>query len=149
MTKERFKLGVYVTLILRKDNKIVLIRRANTGIDDGQYACAGGKVDGDEPITGAMVREAYEEIGITLKKKDLKVVHVLHAIKNETRCETIGFFIEARAWEGEPQNMEPHKCDDIAWFQLSALPENTMPTLIHVLAMLDKGVSFSEYGWEE
>ena len=148
MTKERFKLGVYVSLILRKGDEILLIRRAKTGVDDGLYGCAGGKIDGDEQITYAMMREAGEEIGIKLKKEDLKVVHVLHAKRNQTLCEMLGFFIEASVWEGEPKNMEPNKHDDLAWFKLALLPDNTQPALIHVLAMLDKGVSFSEFGWE-
>lgn len=148
MQKERFKIGSFVSLILRKDTKVLLIRRFNTGCEDGMYGCAGGGVDGNEPITQALVREADEELGIKLKREHLNVVHVVHR-KNGLGQEMIGFFIEATAWEGDPYNREPHKCDDLAWFELDQLPDNCQPTFKHVLAMLNKKVFYSEFGWEE
>lgn len=148
MTKERFKIAAFVALILRKNEKILLIRRSNTGSGDGFYSCAGGGVDGDEPVTHAMIREAYEELGIKLKKENLKIVHIVHSKKRQDAHENIGFFLEATDWDGELQNMEPHKHDDVAWFCINALPENTFPRLIHVLKMLDKKIFYSEYGWD-
>lgn len=148
MTKERFKIGSYVSLILLRDNKILLIRRYQTDFDDGLYGCAGGSIDGDEPILHAMVREAREELGIQLKKEDLTVVHVLHYKKHERCDETVGFYVAARAWDGEPQNSEPHKCDDVAWFALDELPQNTQAHLKQVLEKVNKGVFYSEFGWE-
>lgn len=146
MASERFKLVPFVALILRKESKILLIRRYNTGYDDGVYACAGGGVDGDEPVTRAVIREAQEELGITLNPVDLKVVHVLHT-KHPNGSETIGFFIEATQWVGEPTNREPHKCDDLAWFDFDKLPDNTINTFKHVVLMLSKNVFYSEFGW--
>jgi ADP-ribose pyrophosphatase YjhB (NUDIX family) len=146
MSKERFKLVPFVALILRKGTKILLIRRYNTGYDDGTWACAGGGVDGKEPVTNAVIREAREELGIKLKSENLKMAHVLHA-QHSIGHETIGFFIEATEWEGEPKNMEPHKCDNIGWFDLNELPENLIPTFGHVVQMLEKNVFYSEFGW--
>ena len=148
MARERFKIGAFVALILRKNEKILLIRRSNTGSGDGFYACAGGGVDGDEPITQAMIREADEELGIKLKKENLKIVHVIHSKQRDGANESVGFFMEAMMWEGEPQNMEPHKHDDVAWFHLNDLPQNTFPRLIHVIKMMEEKVFYSEYGWD-
>lgn len=147
MTQERFKVGPYVALILRKDNHILLIRRYKTGCDDGFYACAGGGVDGNEPITYACIREAQEEIGITLQREHLRVVHVLHSRHNNEK-ETVGFFIQATEWTGTPQNMEPHKHDDVCWFALNDLPQNIVPGLKHVLEKIKKDIFFSEFGWD-
>jgi len=149
MTKKRFKLSSFVSLVLRRNQEVLLIRRANTGYEDGLYCCAGGSVDGNEPITDALMREAKEELGIILKKEHLRVVHVIHRkLKRDYDSELIGFFIEATEWEGEPQNMEPHKHDDVAWFTLNNLPQNTIPILKHVLKMLDENIFYSEFGWE-
>ncbi|MFA6535330.1 MAG: NUDIX domain-containing protein [Candidatus Babeliales bacterium] len=148
MARERFKIGAFVALILRKNEKILLIRRFNTGSGDGFYACAGGGVDGDEPITQAMIREADEELGIKLKKENLKIVHVIHSKQRDGANESVGFFMEATVWEGEPQNMEPHKHDDVAWFALYDLPQNTFPRLIHVIKMMEEKIFYSEYGWD-
>lgn len=146
MHKERFKIMPYAVIILRKRKKILLIRRYNTGYGDGFYACAGGGVDGNESITDAVIREAREELGITIKKENLKMVHVLHG--RHTDYEAIGFFIEAFAWEGEPRNVEPHKCDDIGWFDIDSLPENTVAHLKHVLERMKQDSFYSEFGWE-
>lgn len=148
MITQDFTVFAYVSLILRRDNTILLIRRFKTGSSDGLYACAGGRLDGDEPLTHAMAREACEEIGIQLKRESLKMVHVLHTKQNKGYRETVGFFMEATVWEGDPKNMEPHKHDDIGWFPISSLPQNTMPTLLHVLRMREQGLLFSEYGWD-
>jgi ADP-ribose pyrophosphatase YjhB (NUDIX family) len=147
MQKQPFKISSYVALILKNENNILLIRRFQTGIDDGCYGCAGGKINGNEPITQALIREAYEELGIILKKEHLKVVHVLHR-KHKQGYEVIGFYILATTWEGNPQNMEPHKCDDIIWVDVATLPENTQPHFKHVIKMLQNNIFFSEFGWE-
>jgi 8-oxo-dGTP diphosphatase len=148
MAKERFKIPVFVALILRKNEKILLIRRSNTGSGDGFYSCAGGGVDGDETITQAMIREADEELGIKLKKENLKIVHIVHSKKRQDANENVGFFLEATEWDGELRNMEPHKHDDVSWFCLNNLPKNTFPRLIHVIKMVDEKVFYSEYGWD-
>lgn len=147
MSQERFKIGSFVSLILKKESKVLLIRRFNTGCEDGMYGCAGGGVDGNEPITQAIIREASEELGIRLKKDDIKMLHIVHK-KNGAGQEMIGFFLEASEWEGEPKNMEPHKCDDIGWFDLQNLPTNCQPTFKHVINMLEKNIFYSELGWE-
>lgn len=145
--QERFKMIAFVSLILRRGSEVLLIRRFNTGFEDGMYGCAGGGVDENEPITQALVREAYEELGINLKKEHLNVVHIVHR-KNSINIETIGFFVEACEWEGAPCNMEPHKCDDVQWFEIKKLPDNCQPALKHVLALRDQNKFFSEMGWE-
>ncbi|MFH1831581.1 MAG: NUDIX domain-containing protein [bacterium] len=150
MTKrKRFAVPCFVAALIRKENKILLVRRYKTGDEDGLYGCAGGGLDDNEPVTHAVVREAQEELGITLKKENLKIVHVLHR-RNDVGVdvEEIGFFVLATEWEGELQNMEPHKHDDVRWFELDALPENIMPTLIQALEMIRDGIFYSEMGWD-
>lgn len=147
MQKERYKIGSFVSLILRRGTEVLLIRRFNTGCEDGMYGCAGGGIEANEPVTQAIMREAAEELGIKLKKEDLKIVHVVHR-KNDQGKEMVGFFIEAREWGGDPCNKEPHKCDDLAWFNINNLPVNCQPTFRHVVTMLDNNIFFSEMGWE-
>jgi ADP-ribose pyrophosphatase YjhB (NUDIX family) len=147
MQQERFKLVPFVSLILKKGSQVLLIKRLNTGVDDGLYACAGGGVDEHEPVTQAMIREAAEELGITLKREHIRVAHILHR-KYQHGAEMIGFYIEATEWEGEPCNMEPDKCGDVRWFDIKNLPENCQPSFKQVITMIDKGAFFSEMGWE-
>ena len=58
---ERFKLVVAVHLILIENGKILLLRRYNTGYEDGNYSLVAGHIDGNESVIQAMQREALEE----------------------------------------------------------------------------------------
>ena len=75
---ERFKAVIAVHLILIKDNQILLLRRFNTGYEDGNYSVVAGHLDGNESVLKAMQREAFEEAGIQISEKDLQIVHVMH-----------------------------------------------------------------------
>lgn len=145
MPKERFKLVPTSHLILIKDNKILLLRRFNTGFEDGNYSVVAGHLNGNETFIQAMIREAREEAGIGLKPDDLDVVHVMHR-----KCpgeERIDFFIKAKKWKGEPKIMEPNKCDDLSWFALNDLPENIIPYLKQAIENIMNNTIYSEHGW--
>jgi len=144
MPKDRFKVIPTSHLILVKDGKILLLRRFNTGWSDGQYSVVAGHLDGNETFLQAMIREAKEEAGIELSQEDLEVVHVVHRKSNEER---IDFFILAKKWKGDPKNMEPHKCDDLNWFEMDKLPENTIPYIRQAIDCFRKGTFYSEHGW--
>src|SRR3990167_3802399 len=113
MPQEKFKIIPSVYLILIKDNKILLLRRFNTGFEDGNYSLPAGHLNGGEKATDAMVREAKEETGISVSAGDLKIVHVMHRIGADER---VNFFFSATRWTGEPAIQEFDKCDDLQWF---------------------------------
>ncbi len=145
-TKERFKLIPAVYLVLRQDNKVLLLRRANTGYQDGKYGLVAGHLDGDELGTVAMVREAKEEAGIDVDPTKLKFVHVAHRLsRDQIGQERIDLFYELREWQGQIQNAEPEKCDDLTWFDINDLPSNTLPFVRHVLEDIANNISYSEY----
>ena len=143
---ERFKLIPAVYLLLRQDGKVLLLRRANTGYQDGKYSVIAGHLDGDELATSGIVREANEEAGITVDPKDLKLVHTCHRLtRNQVGQERIDLFFEARKWEGDITNAEPEKCDDLSWFSVDELPNEMLPLVKHVINDVIRGANFSEY----
>ncbi len=146
MSDEKFTLRAAVYLILIKDGKTLFSRRFNTGWMDGKYSLIAGHLDGNEKVSDAMIREAMEEAGIKVEKEDLKPVKVLH--RNSKEREYIDFFFTTEKWEGEPFIREPNKCDDMRWFPLTSLPENTLPHVKNVIENYDDGVPFIESGWE-
>lgn len=145
MNKERFKLIPTSHLILIKDDKILLLRRFNTGYEDGNYGLIAGHLDGNETFTQAMVREAKEEGDINIKTEDLEVVHVMH--RKEPNQERIDFFIMAKTWEGEPKIMESDKCDDLGWFELNNLPKNTIPYIKQAIDNIKDKTFYSQLGF--
>ena len=147
MKKERFKLIPSSYLILIKDNKILLSRRFNTGYKDGNYSVVAGHLDGNETFIQAMVRESKEEAGIDIKPESLEVVHVMHRKTPNENEERIDFFIAAKDWKGDLKIMEPHKCDDLKWFELGNLPNNVIPYIRQAVDCILKNIFYSEFGW--
>ena len=113
---------------------------------DGKYSLIAGHLDGKEKVSDSMIREAFEEAGIKVAKEDLKPVKVLH--RNSGDQEYMDFFFLAEKWEGEPQVKEPDKCDDMSWFPIDSLPENTLPYIKNVIENYKDGVPFIESDWD-
>ncbi len=122
MNRARFPTTVHLFFI--RDKQILLSRRFNTGYRDGDYSVPAGHLDGGETVTAAGCREALEEVGVALAESDLAFSSVMHRIEDEER---VDFFFLVRSWPSEPFNNEPEKCDGLGWFDLEALPENTVP----------------------
>lgn len=145
-TKKRFTLIPAVYLILNRDNMVLLLRRANTGYQDGKYSVVAGHLDGDELATLGMVREAKEEAGIIVDPRTLKLVHTAHRLsRNQPGNERIDLFFKTSEWKGEITNVEPEKCDDLSWYDVDDLPENIVPFLRRVLSDVAQGIYYSEY----
>jgi SAM-dependent methyltransferase len=117
---------VDVHLILRRGDEILLARRANTGYADGLFNAPSGHVEDGEDVRAAVIREAYEEVGVVLDPERLAVALVMQH-KAPAGDPRIGWFFEARVGEGagrEPVNREPDKCSELGWFPLEALPDD-------------------------
>ncbi len=145
---ERFRLIAGVYLLLMKQNKILLLRRFNTGYEDGKYTTIAGHMDGRESVVEAAAREAMEEAGISINPDDLEVVHVMHRRHNPDSKhyqEFILFFLTAKKWKGEPTLVEKDKSDDIGWFDMENLPDNIVPHVKEVILNSRKGITFSEF----
>jgi len=145
VANEKFTLRAAVYLILIKDGKTLLSRRFNTGWMDGNYSLIAGHLDGNESVSNAMIREAFEEAGIRITKENIKPAKVLHRFSDH---EYMDFFFIAEKWEGEPAIKEPNKCDDMSWFPINSLPENTLPYVKNVIENYNDGVPFIESGWK-
>ena len=126
----------------------MLLRRFDTGYEDGKYSMVAGHVDRGETFTQCIIREAKEEAGIVLKPEDLEVAHVMHRNSDTAENnERVDIFFVARQWQGEPQNNEPHKCDDLSWFNLDNLPDNIIPYIGQALESIKNKIYYSEHGW--
>jgi 8-oxo-dGTP diphosphatase len=133
-----------VHLLFLRDGQILMSRRLNTGYRDGEYSVPAGHLDGGETVIDAARREAREEVGVELAAEDILFCNVMHRLEDDER---VDFFVQVRAWDREPFNNEPEKCDDLRWVELTALPANTVPYVRQAIHNYRSGRVFDEFGW--
>ena len=140
------KTFVAVYLVLLRGDEVLLSLRENTGYADGQWSLVAGHQEVGEAATAAMIREALEEAGIIINKKDLIPIHIMH---RNTNREAVDIFFECHQWENTPENKEQHKCGGLKFFSLQELPDNTLDFVKEAIKRGMEGDFFSEQGWEE
>jgi 8-oxo-dGTP diphosphatase len=143
----RLALVAAVHLLLVRDGEILLLRRFNTGYEDGNYSVPAGHLDGGERVTEAMAREAREETGVRLDPAALDVVHVMHRRAVDPVHERVDFFLTTSRWAGDPVVLEPDKCDELSWHAMDRLPHNTVPYVRAAIGAFSRGERYSEFGW--
>ena len=146
MPHPRFPVAVHL-LLLRGDD-VLLVRRSNTGYEDGRLSVVAGHVEAGESITEATIREASEEVGVRLSRDRLRVVGVMHRKSHDER---VDFFLTYRLGPDgqEPQNREPEKCSELVWANPARLPDDTIPYVRAGIESFGKNdVWFQEFGWE-
>ena len=143
MTQAIFVSAVHLFLIKR--GEILLLRRYNTGYEDGNYSVVAGHLDGGERVVEAAVREAKEEVGITIPPREIEVVGVMHRLSDDER---IDFFVLADRWLGDVRNMEPDRCDELRWQPLDDLPDNVIPYVRKAIENFRAGIWFDSFGWD-
>lgn len=133
-----------VYILLEKQGKFLLVRRYNTGYQDGNYQVPAGHVEEGELPTEAIIREAKEEIGVDLNLNNLELLHVGYRPKHDSTGDRVDFFFKTNEWGGEVKNMEPTKCDNLRWVSLNELPENMTPHVREAIQCIQKGIFFKE-----
>jgi 8-oxo-dGTP diphosphatase len=137
-----------VNLILERDDKILMIYRENTTVYQNVYALPAGKVEKGESLKHNIIREAKEEIGITLHADDVSLAVTLWAKYNNESgdaIEDVGFFFKASRYEGDVVNAEPHKHGHVKWVALNDLPENSLTFTRVALEAYREGRDYVEY----
>lgn len=142
---ERYKFICAVYLLLIKENQILLLKRANTGYEDGKYSLVAGHMDGNETIKQAMIREAREEAGIIIYEDDIEIATFLH---RKTDPERFDFFLQCKKWNGEVENKEPDKCSELSWYDINNLPSNIIPCVKKAIENYQNNIMFDNFGWE-
>lgn len=141
----RHKLTGDVHLLLRDSGDRVLFGlRQNTGFADGAYHLPSGHLEAGESVVQTLIREAKEEVGITIAPEHVEFTHIMHSALTGGRAV---FFFTVKRWEGTPENREPEKCAELHWFALDGLPGCLMDYCRVALEHIETGRPFSTYGW--
>lgn len=144
MANKRVTASVNAYLILKKQDKLLLLLRKNTGYLDDHWGLPAGHVEPGESATEGMIREAKEELGIDLSLKDLRAVHIMHRKTNRLN---IDIFFECNNWTGEIENREPEKCGGVEFFSLSSLPSPIVDYHMTALRATEEKQFYSESGF--
>ncbi len=114
-------------LIFNDKGEVLLMKRSKNSKNQALWwSQPGGSVDFGEKVTAAVKREIMEELGIAVELW-AEVSHIDHIIKNEKQHWLAVSYL-ARVKKGMPKIMEPHKCDELQWFSLAALPKKLTQT---------------------
>lgn len=108
----------------------------------------GGGVEKGESATQAALREVQEELGLVLNSTALKPIFFMYRPPHDETGERADYFFAVNSWAGEPTINEPHKCDELVWFQLDKLPESVPEYVRVAITRWLRGDIFSDYGWE-
>jgi 8-oxo-dGTP diphosphatase len=127
-------------LILYYKGKILLLKQ--TRPNGGNYSLVGGTVEPGETARQSLIRESFEEAGIILQEKDLRLVHVLHKAKKGQQ--RVILYFKAYRWEGKLKARETHKFHEAEWFDLDHLPKNLTQTVRKILEEYRHGNFYSE-----
>lgn len=131
-------------LILKKNDQILLTRRTSSQrLWAGHWHCVTSSIEENESPRLAIIREAYEEIGIIIEKLELATTIFLvekdHLNLSNKFYGLELFFTSNLGADQNPVNMEPHKQDALDWFDVGQLPEPMIPVVAFgIKSYLDK-----------
>ncbi|MGW1462788.1 NUDIX domain-containing protein [Streptomyces sp. NPDC002308] len=141
----------------RVARRVVLLQRGEGAkFARGLWDLPVGKSEPGEPITVTAARELYEETGLTVEPRSLKLVQLIHGawgVEAPSGFLTVVFV--ADEWTGEPENREPRKHAQVRWVDVDAVPEAFVDTTGDVLRryLADDcptgGAGVSLAGWAE
>ena len=107
---------------------------------DNQYDLPGGHLEPGEDLYEAMIREANEEIGITIKRENMQIVHIYHHFSKDV----LKFVFKVTNYSGEIKNLEPEKCKEIRWIDINNLPENTIKCIKNEIINIYNDIYYSK-----
>lgn len=137
-------------LLFRKGDKLLFVFREHTGYMDGNYSLPAGHVEEAETYMAGAMREAQEEVGLTVRQTDLRHVFTMHRwSEGQNPPARTDVFFETTEWGGEPLNNEPEKHSKIEWLSVGDLPENIMDYQRYALLQIVAGESYGEFGWSK
>lgn len=120
--KKEENFGVAVIVLHPENNKILLGERQNS-YGAGFHGLPGGRVNFDEPLEKAAIRELLEETNLNSNR-----FSYLGVIREQQEGYTfIHFGYIVKNFSGNLQNMEPEKCKGWNWFELKNLPAKILP----------------------
>jgi 8-oxo-dGTP pyrophosphatase MutT (NUDIX family) len=136
-------------MILEKQGRVLMSIRRTAYYAYGKYQLPAGHLEEGELPEEAAIREAREEAGVIVSKKDLRFVHASYQLKINKYGNRVNYFFAARKWKGRIRNMEPDKTEDWQWVDPKKIPPDMiMPPVEEALKAYRRAVAYSGLGME-
>ncbi len=141
MEREKFLSSIY--LIIKNDKgEILLQRRCGTKLWPGYLALPAGHIDVGENAYEAAIREAKEELGITIAVADIIDTFVVNR-KNKSLPPYYDVYFEVKSYQGSIRIMEPEKCSELVWADIENLPSDVIDFETEAMKNNLNGIKFS------
>ena len=115
--QDTIRVGVGVMVF--KDGKVLLGKRAGKKHGAGEYGGPGGKLEYGETLEACAVRETMEECGLTIT--NLRLLCISDLLKYSPRHYVdVGFVADWKS--GAAKTLEPDKLESWDWYDLDKLP---------------------------
>ena len=113
-----------VTLIglINSENYVLISKRKNSSPFSGFWEFPGGKVEKQESITEALLRETKEELGLILNSSC--VAPLTFSIYTKEKQEILLLLFICRKWNGQPTGIEGQ---ELKWVKPLDLSQYKMP----------------------
>ena len=142
MLKRRFRTILTARLLLEYREHFLFLQQTPRNGDG--FTLPGGKIEGEEFAKEALAREAFEEVGIVISPKVLRLVHVTHR-RIDSVVEIIFFFHCDKNWSGVPIVKEPEKFQNAVWLPIDEPPAKLTSVLTHALEAWKEGKLFTQF----
>jgi len=108
-------------IIFNKDGRIFLAKRGPEARNEkNRWEFPGGSVEFGETLESALIREIREEYGFVIDV--VQLLDVVNHILPEEKQHWVSPTYLCRYKNGKPSIKEPHKCEEIGWFNIGAIP---------------------------
>ena len=141
MEREKFLSSIYL-IIKNEDGQVLLQRRQGTKLWPGFLALPAGHIDEGENAFEAAIREASEELGITISETDIIDTFVVNR-KNKSLPPYYDVYFELKCYEGTITIKEPEKCSELVWSNIDDLPADIIDFEREAIINNLKGIKFS------
>nr|WP_239471261.1 NUDIX domain-containing protein [Streptomyces sp. CS207] len=139
-------IGVHLYLE-RPDGTVLLgLRHPDSAFAPSTWHVLAGHCEQENAID-CLIREAREEAGLRIERRDVELVHVVHHIGQPRNPPRLALFFRARTWGGEPVLCEPDKCTQWKFWDPAALPDDLVPYTRLAITKIRNGEPYSETGW--
>ena len=140
---ERYLSVVCVDILIKRqeNNKtyILLMKRQNTGFNDGEYELPGGHLEKNEDLYDAMIREIKEELLVDLKRDEIKLIYLMHHYTGNR----LNFIFEVDGRNIDPKIGEPNKCSELLWVDINELPNKTMNKVKTIINDINNNITYN------